>query len=248
MSANDFVVSFLERVIPAKIREKVLSEWDLSKDDFLKCVKLTDEEEFLKRVEMAAEKGAASALLNNHKEDNKVVKVEKKKKKKKASDAPKGPLNGYIIFSNDNRSRVKDENKELKTTEISSLLGEMWREMKKNDTEEYRRYMDLAKDSKDRYALEMKSYVPDVSEEKEEKKKVKREKSSWQYFGDVMRPKLKEEGYKGRDIMSELSKRWKALSDKQKSKFKKIDVVQSESEAEDNEGEDVYDSDEELLV
>ena len=238
-TAYDFVLSFLEKIGNSKIREKAIADWEESKVEFLSITKLTDEEEFLKRVEIAAEKGATRAF--NEKSNGKVEKKDKKKKKKKADGAPKNPLNGYILFSTDKRAEVKAENPEMKTTEISSLLGKMWNEIKEEDSDEYHKYMYLAKEDKVRYETEMKSYIPeDTNTEKVEKVKTKREKSAWQYFSEEMRPELKEEGFVGRDVTSELSKRWKELNETEKSKYKKVEKkveVQSESETEEVEVE-----------
>ena len=246
-TAYDFVLSFLEKIGNSKIREKAIADWEESKVEFLSITKLTDEEEFLKRVEIAAEKGATRAF--NEKSNGKAEKKDKKKKKKKADGAPKNPLNGYILFSTDKRAEVKAENPEMKTTEISSLLGKMWKKIKEEDSYEYRKYMYLAKEDKVRYESEMKSYIPeDTDTEKVEKVKKKREKSAWQYFSEEMRPKLKEEGFIGRDVTSELSKRWKQLNDTQKSKYKKVEKkaeVQSESETEEVEVENESESEEE---
>ena len=245
-TAYDFVLSFLEKIGNSKIREKAIADWEESKVEFLSITKLTDEEEFLKRVEIAAEKGATRAL--NEKSNGKAEKKDKKKKKKKADGAPKHPLNGYILFSTENRAEVKAENPEMKTTEISSLLGKMWNEIKEEGSDEYHKYMDLAKKDKVRYESEMKSYTPEVNEDSEDKKVKKREKSAWQYFSEEMRPKLKEEGFIGRDVTSELSKRWKQLNDTQKSKYKKVEKkaeVQSESETEEVEVENESESEEE---
>ena len=246
-TAYDFVLSFLEKIGNSKIREKAIADWEESKVEFLSITKLTDEEEFLKRVEIAAEKGATRAF--NEKSNGKAEKKDKKKKKKKADGAPKNPLNGYILFSTDKRAEVKAENPEMKTTEISSLLGKMWKKIKEEDSYEYRKYMYLAKEDKVRYETEMKSYIPeDTNTEKVEKVKTKREKSAWQYFSEEMRPKLKEEGFIGRDVTSELSKRWKQLNDTQKSKYKKVEKkveVQSESETEEVEVENECESEEE---
>ena len=239
-TAYDFVLSFLEKIGNSKIREKAIADWEESKVEFLSITKLTDEEEFLKRVEIAAEKGATRAL--NEKSNGKAEKNDKKKKKKKADGAPKHPLNGYILFSTENRAEVKAENPEMKTTEISSLLGKMWNEIKEEGSDEYHKYMDLAKKDKVRYESEMKSYIPEdaTDTEKVEKVKTKREKSAWQYFSEEMRPELKEEGFVGRDVTSELSKRWKELNETEKSKYKKVEKkveVQSESETEEVEVE-----------
>ena len=53
-----------------------------------------------------------------------VVKVVKKKKKKKKKDpnAPKRGLSSFLLYSNANRSRIKEENPEAKFGDIVSLL------------------------------------------------------------------------------------------------------------------------------
>jgi len=52
-----------------------------------------------------------------------VVKVVKKKKKKKKKDpnAPKRGLSSFLLYSNANRSRIKEENPEAKFGDIVSL-------------------------------------------------------------------------------------------------------------------------------
>lgn len=38
----------------------------------------------------------------------------------------KGRISGYILFSNENREKVKEENPEFKFTEVGRELGQMW--------------------------------------------------------------------------------------------------------------------------
>ena len=54
-----------------------------------------------------------------------VVKVVKKKKKKKKKDpnAPKRGLSAFLLYSNANRSRIKEENPEAKFGDIVSLYN-----------------------------------------------------------------------------------------------------------------------------
>jgi hypothetical protein len=54
----------------------------------------------------------------------------KKPKPKKEHDpnAPKRPLNAYLLFCHDNREKVKSENPELKGKDIVHELGKMWKQ------------------------------------------------------------------------------------------------------------------------
>ena len=53
-----------------------------------------------------------------------VVKVVKKKKKKKKKDpnAPKRGMSAFFLYSNANRSRVKEENPEAKFGDLVSMI------------------------------------------------------------------------------------------------------------------------------
>uniref|UniRef100_A0A7S2EU25 HMG box domain-containing protein n=1 Tax=Trieres chinensis TaxID=1514140 RepID=A0A7S2EU25_TRICV len=49
------------------------------------------------------------------------------KRAKKDPSAPKRPMSAFLYFSQDKRRLIKEENPEMKNTEISVRLGEMWR-------------------------------------------------------------------------------------------------------------------------
>jgi hypothetical protein len=63
-------------------------------------------------------------------------KVSKKKapaKKEKDPNAPKKGLSAFMIFSSENRSRIKEENPGASFGELGKLLGQKWREMNEED-------------------------------------------------------------------------------------------------------------------
>ncbi len=102
--------------------------------------------------------------------ENSDKKGKKEKTTKKPKDAPKNAKSAYIFFCADKRAEVKEENPELSAKEITIKLGEMWKEIK--DTEEAKKYNEMASTDKDRYKEEMENYVPsEVDTEKPEKKK-----------------------------------------------------------------------------
>jgi hypothetical protein len=49
------------------------------------------------------------------------------KRAKKDPSAPKRPMSAFLFFSQGRRSEIKKQNPELKNTEVSRLLGRMWR-------------------------------------------------------------------------------------------------------------------------
>ncbi|CAB1428516.1 unnamed protein product [Pleuronectes platessa] len=72
----------------------------------------------------------------------KVVKEKKERKprrekKQKDPGAPKRPMSAYMIWLNASRERIKSENPGISITEISKKAGEMWRQIEKEDKEEW---------------------------------------------------------------------------------------------------------------
>ena len=59
-----------------------------------------------------------------------------KKKAKKDPNAPKRASNAYIIFSNENRDRIREENPGAKMGDISKLLGEEYKKLGKEELAE----------------------------------------------------------------------------------------------------------------
>jgi HMG (high mobility group) box len=51
------------------------------------------------------------------------------KRVRKDPSAPKRPMSAFLYFSQGQRSHIKKSNPELKNTEVSSILGEMWRNL-----------------------------------------------------------------------------------------------------------------------
>jgi len=61
-------------------------------------------------------------------------------------NGPKKPPSSYIYFSNLNRKRVGLENPTLKNTEVTKKLGEMWREMGKEEKDAILKDLQVLKD------------------------------------------------------------------------------------------------------
>ena len=91
-------------------------------------------------------------------------KAKKAKKTKKDPLKPKGPKNLFIHFSQSKRASLAEENPELKTTEITKMLGEMWKLVDEDDRAPYKL---LAAQDKERYLHEMDSYTPPSSSDED---------------------------------------------------------------------------------
>ncbi|KAG5286491.1 hypothetical protein AALO_G00015420 [Alosa alosa] len=70
----------------------------------------------------------------------KVVKERKPRKKEKRSKdkgAPKRPMSAYMLWLNASRERIKAENPGISITEISKKAGEMWKQIGKDQKQEW---------------------------------------------------------------------------------------------------------------
>ncbi|XP_077299620.1 structure specific recognition protein [Arctopsyche grandis] len=74
-------------------------------------------------------------------------------RKKKDSNAPKRPTTAFMIWLNETRKDIMEENPGIKVTEIAKKGGEMWREMKDKS-----KWEEKAQKSKDDYVKAMKDY------------------------------------------------------------------------------------------
>ena len=173
----------------------------------------------------------------------KLIPKSSKNKKVKDPNAPKKATTSYFAFMKEVRSKVTDENPNLKTQEHSKIMGQMWRDM---DSEDKKKYEELAEKDKQRYKEEMETYssssestsssdsdveVNDTEEKKEKKekkgKKEKKEKdpnapkratTAYFYFMADVRDKVKDEhpDEKPSERSKIMGKMWRELDDRSK--------------------------------
>jgi len=156
-------------------------------------------------------------------------------KMKRDPDAPKSSVNSYIMYSRDNRSDIKEENPDMKATDITKKLAEMWRNA---DEELKKEYKEKSDKDKERYEIELEDYVPKEGfhNPKEKKSRSSKKKksgptkplNSYMFFCKDKRQKLKEQGIKNTEILRELGRQWKELSEKKKKPY----IEQSERDKE----------------
>ncbi|KAI9258214.1 high mobility group box domain-containing protein, partial [Phascolomyces articulosus] len=77
--------------------------------------------------------------------------TEKKKRGKKDPNAPKRGLSAYMFFSQENRTKVQQDNPDAAFGQIGKILGERWKDMSE---EEKKPYQDKADADKKRYEAE----------------------------------------------------------------------------------------------
>ena len=179
----------------------------------------------------------------------KLIPKSSKNKKVKDPNAPKKATTTYFAFMSEVRSKVKEENPNLKTQELSKIMGKMWRDM---DSEDKKKYEELAEKDKQRYKNEMETYSSSDSdvevsdnEEKKEKKEEKETKenkkkkkkdpnapkratTAYFYFMADIRDEVKEEhpDEKPSEHTKIIGKMWRELDDK--SKYEEMNLKDKE--------------------
>ncbi|XP_056295678.1 FACT complex subunit SSRP1a [Pseudoliparis swirei] len=176
----------------------------------------------------------------------KVVKEKKERKRrreKKPREGPKRPMSAYMLWLNASRERIKSENPGISITEISKKAGEMWRQLGKDDKEEWdtkageakRQYEKAKKEYKDSVASGGGGAAAPSSSKKESKQSggKKEEKKRKSAGGD----KEKERGggndsFKSREFIETSEDSSSDTDRKSKSKRKKASEKEEKEEEE----------------
>jgi len=104
------------------------------------------------------------------------------KRAKKDPSAPKRPMSAFLYFSQGRRKTIKDQNPEIKNTQVSRLLGEMWR----NASEEDRKpYVDKEKKEREKYKVAIADWRKEFEAKKEEQRQQQEAQQSmgWSQAG-----------------------------------------------------------------
>ncbi|KAM4585798.1 LOW QUALITY PROTEIN: FACT complex subunit SSRP1a [Fundulus diaphanus] len=170
----------------------------------------------------------------------KVVKEKKerkprKEKKQKDSGGPKRPMSAYMLWLNSSRERIKAENPGISITEISKKAGEMWRQLNKDEKEEWEIKAGEAKRQYDKLKKEYNESggAAAASPRKEKKKsggKKDEEKKRKSSGGEKEKERVGNDSFKSREFI-ETSEDSSSDSD-HKSKPKKKKKKESEEEEE----------------
>jgi hypothetical protein len=195
MSAKSFkqLSTLLQSILPEDNAESVMESWNEKKSEISKII------------------GNSSVA-----------------KRKKDKNAPKKCKTAYLFFCIEQRPVLKENNKKLSATEITSKLGEQWKTLSAKAKVKYEK---MSQQDKVRYDEEMKSYTPPATSDEDEKPKrskkdrtgPKRPLSAYMFFCKEQRDVIKQEhpDMNGKDVTSELGRRWKELSEEDKKPFLK---------------------------
>lgn len=145
---------------------------------------------------------------------------------KKQQSQVRRPSSAYLFYCADVRSSVKESNPDSKSTEITKIIGKMWREISPEDKEQY---LQKALVDKERYLQEKKVL------EDSKPKKPKRPLTPYMVFSNKVRPSIKEEnpGITLGDTSKKISELWKNLSAEEKTEF--IDISKKDKDRYDTE-------------
>ena len=157
--------------------------------------------------------------------------VKLKDEKLKDENAPKRPKSAYMFFAEKKLPEIREEQPELKMTEVFKVIGDSWKEA---SPEIKAKYSKKADNDKERYHEEMKSYVRPsdevLMEQKVNQKKIRKSsgeekvkksrdkpqgprgaKSAYMFFCADKRNEVKEAfpHYKMVEVSKELGRMWK---------------------------------------
>uniref|UniRef100_A0AAX7SE71 FACT complex subunit SSRP1 n=1 Tax=Astatotilapia calliptera TaxID=8154 RepID=A0AAX7SE71_ASTCA len=149
-------------------------------------------------------------------------------KKQKDAGGPKRPMSAYMLWLNSSRERIKSDNPGISITEISKKAGEMWRQLSKDEKQEWEAKAGEAKKQYDKAKKEYKESGGATSSPRKESKKSggkKDDKKRKSAGADKDKERGGNDSFKSREFI-ETSEESSSDSDhKSKSKRKKVNPV-----------------------
>ena len=131
---------------------------------------------------------------------------ELKKPKEDKSEKPKKSKSSYLYFCAEDRQKIKQEQPDLTSVNVTVLLGKRWKELKEDKTRvvELLKYEKMASSDNERYVNEKQSVKKKTTD------KPKKAKSAYLLFCEQMRPVVKVDhpNMKAKEIIVELGRRW----------------------------------------
>ena len=200
---------------------------------------LINGDDFMKQWMSEEVKTAVEALF---------LKPKAKTKAKKDPSKPKRARNAYIYFGMKIRAKVKDDNPDMNSKEITKELGRLWKEC--DDKSEY---VEQAEQDKVRFEEEMKTHTTEGEETTKTDSKTSKDPSkpkgvrtAYNFFCKAMRPQVKEgnPGMNSKEITKELGRLWKECDDR--TEYEALNTEDKERHAKEmEEYESMSDSDDE---
>jgi HMG (high mobility group) box len=150
-----------------------------------------------------------------------------KKIEQKDPNLPKRFTGAYFYYSNAALSKVKEDNKDLTHQQAIKVVANQWNNL--SDAEK-KPFLKLEKKDRARYEQEMKDYTPSEGFTKKKAKdpnRIKKYSNAYIHFTREKRPELHDIASK--DIMAEMGKLWKALSEEDRVPY--VEQAKAEKEA-----------------
>lgn len=94
------------------------------------------------------------------------------KRQKKDKGSPKRPMSAFLHFSQIRRQSIKDDNPNIKNTEISCALGEIWRRL---TDDEKLPFIEQEKAEREKYKKAMAAWKSDADKRKQQEQAQKKE-------------------------------------------------------------------------
>jgi len=133
----------------------------------------------------------------------------KKLKKPKDPDSPKKPTTAWMLFCNDTRPQLKDENPGVKMSEISKLMSPMWQELQKSTDPD-----DVARVTGYKKIVDEERSVYNASKKKiKDETPPKKPRNAYQLFQKEERAKPKIDGETFGETTQRISAAWKQLKE-----------------------------------
>eukprot|EP00549_Striatella_unipunctata_P025955 CAMPEP_0118714724 /NCGR_PEP_ID=MMETSP0800-20121206/26383_1 /TAXON_ID=210618 ORGANISM="Striatella unipunctata, Strain CCMP2910" /NCGR_SAMPLE_ID=MMETSP0800 /ASSEMBLY_ACC=CAM_ASM_000638 /LENGTH=279 /DNA_ID=CAMNT_0006620623 /DNA_START=179 /DNA_END=1018 /DNA_ORIENTATION=- len=114
------------------------------------------------------------------------------KRAKKDPSAPKRPMSAFLYFSQDKRREIKAKNPHMKNTEVSRVLGEMWR----NATEEERRpHVEREKKERDQYKDDISKWRDEHNAKLEAQRKAQADQAQFMAQNGMLNPQTEYQSF-----------------------------------------------------
>ncbi|KAF8077435.1 hypothetical protein N665_1036s0010 [Sinapis alba] len=161
------------KTLSAEEKKPYEEKYQADKEAYLQVItKEKREREAMKLLEDEQKQKTAMELLDQYLHFVQEAEHDNNKKTKKVKDPlkPKQPISAYLIYANERRTALREENKNV--IEVAKLTGEEW----KNLSEEQKApYDKMAKKNKEIYLQEMEGYKRTKEEEAMSQKKEEEE-------------------------------------------------------------------------
>jgi len=140
-----------------------------------------------------------------------MVRSSKSKKSRRDPARPKRAMTPFLYYACEQRKILKENGIKMTLPEQSKRIAESW----KNVTDKSK-YVEQSQVDRERYAEEMRHYVPPV--------KIKRPRSSYAFFMKDMRGQIAAQcpEKNPRDLMTDIAQAWKNISDQDRQRYKKM--------------------------